>query len=143
MPQLDPTWYASQLFWLCITFIALYVIISRIFLPPLMKIMGERKTVIATDIEQSEQLSQQAAQAKEAYEAALAGARLKSRQLIDVAMAEQQAKTEKAMADLQEKINEKLADAEKRMAGTREKLLSELSQSTGEMAKAIAQKMTN
>ena len=33
LPQLDPTTFASQLFWLVVSFVLLYVVISRIAAP--------------------------------------------------------------------------------------------------------------
>ena len=33
MPQLDPTYWASQAFWLILIFIALYIAISNLFIP--------------------------------------------------------------------------------------------------------------
>ena len=33
MPQLDPEYWPSQVFWLIITFLTIYILISKIFIP--------------------------------------------------------------------------------------------------------------
>ena len=50
MPQLDPTWFASQLFWLAITFVTLYVVLSRFVLPPLLEIIARRAQTAQDDM---------------------------------------------------------------------------------------------
>ena len=142
MPQLDPTWFASQLFWLLVTFILLYVVISRMMLPSFLGMMAKRKDTIDGDIAASSKLSAEAESAKATYEKALADARDESRKLISDAMAEHQAKAEKSQAELQEKISAKLAEAEKSITEKRETLLGELTSSNEQMAKLIAGKLT-
>lgn len=142
MPQLDPTWFASQLFWLAIAFAVLYILIARVFLPPLMGIMAARKETIDGDIAASESLSAQAEEAQAIYEKALAEARVKSKQIIDDAVLAQQQAAEKATAELQASITDKLEKAEARIEQTRAKLLAELSGASGDIADAIASKLT-
>ena len=43
MPQLDVTTWPSQLFWLAITFLALYIVISRIAIPRTGGVIEKRK----------------------------------------------------------------------------------------------------
>ena len=63
MPQLDPTWFASQLFWLAVTFVMIYVILAKMALPPLMEIIERRKQTVEGDISQAQTLKSQAEQA--------------------------------------------------------------------------------
>ena len=60
MPQLDPTWFASQLFWLAITFAVLYTVLARAVLPPLQNIVARREGTIEGDIASAEALKEQA-----------------------------------------------------------------------------------
>lgn len=142
MPQLDPTWFASQLFWLAITFVVLYLLISRLLLPPIAGVMLTRKQVIDGDISTSERLKKEAEAAKESYEQALAEARANSRQVMDQVMSEHQAKAEKATAEMQDKIAAKLAEAEKNIASKRDALLAEMTPMADEMAGMITRQLT-
>ena len=142
MPQLDPTWFASQLFWLAISFIVLYVLISRVLLPPIAGVMAKRKSAIDGDIATAEKLKKEAKAAKASYEQAMTEARAKTRQLMDDVMAEHHAKAEKAMAETQEKISAKIVEAEKNISNKREQMLVELGHETNEMAKLITKQLT-
>ncbi len=75
LPQLDPTWYASQIFWLAVHFVALLVIARTIILPRIAAALDRREGRIAGDLEQADRLNKDAQQAKQEYEASLLGAR--------------------------------------------------------------------
>ena len=142
MPQLDPTWFASQLFWLLISFIFLYAIISKLMLPSLLHVMAARKDTIDGDVAASDALTQEAEKAKAQYEQAAAEARLNARKLIDDAMVEHQTKADASMAELQEKITAKLISAEKEIASKRHAMLADLTESNAQLAELIAHKIT-
>ena len=56
MPQLDPTFWASQGFWLVITFLILYFSISKIFLPKIKNNLDNREKKIKNDLEEAKKL---------------------------------------------------------------------------------------
>ena len=51
MPQLDPTYWASQAFWLILVFSILYISISKLYLPKLKIILISRENKIKEDLE--------------------------------------------------------------------------------------------
>ena len=51
MPQLDPEFWVSQIFWLTITFGILYVILSKLILPKISSNLESRKSQISDNIE--------------------------------------------------------------------------------------------
>ena len=51
MPQLNPEFWISQIFWLIITFGVLYVILSKLILPKISKNLESRKSQISDNIE--------------------------------------------------------------------------------------------
>ena len=54
MPQLDPEFWISQIFWLIITFGILYVILSKFILPKISSNLELRKSQIQDNIEVAE-----------------------------------------------------------------------------------------
>ena len=46
MPQLDPTYWASQAFWLILIFVTLYISISRFFIPKIKDNLDDREKKI-------------------------------------------------------------------------------------------------
>ena len=56
MPQLEITTYPSQIFWLVISFLLLYLIMSRIIIPRISSVIKSRETEIKNNIHISEQM---------------------------------------------------------------------------------------
>ena len=46
MPQLDPTYWASQAFWLILVFSILYISIAKFYLPKIKKNLDDRENKI-------------------------------------------------------------------------------------------------
>ena len=60
MPQLDPEFWPSQIFWLILIFSALYLIIWKIFLPRITLSIENRKSRIVNDLSEAEKLKENA-----------------------------------------------------------------------------------
>ena len=78
LPQLDATTYASQVFWLLVTFALLYLLMDRVFLPRLGGVIEERRNRIADDYDQAAEFSRQAEDAQTAYDRSLADAKARA-----------------------------------------------------------------
>jgi len=78
LPQMDVSTFPSQIFWLAVTFGALYWVMSSIILPRLGGAIEERRDRIADDLDQAAEGRRLAEAAERAYERALADARAKA-----------------------------------------------------------------
>ena len=66
MPQLDPTYWASQAFWLILVFTILYISISKFYLPKIKDNLDNRENKIKEDLENANIFKEQSeAKAKE------------------------------------------------------------------------------
>ena len=75
MPQLDPTFWASQAFWLILVFAILYISVSKFYLPKIKNNLDNRENKIKDDIENANKFKEQSeAKAKE-YEVILQNAK--------------------------------------------------------------------
>ena len=75
MPQLDISTWPPQLFWLAVTFLALYFVISRVVIPRTGGVIALRKSTIDGDLASAQKLKVETEKAVQSYEAALADAR--------------------------------------------------------------------
>ena len=73
MPQLDPTYWASQAFWLTIIFILLYLSLSQLFIPKIKKNIDDRENKIKEDLEEAEKLKEMAEKKQEEYDKLIEG----------------------------------------------------------------------
>ena len=60
MPQLNPEFWAAQIFWLVLIFSTLYIAISKIFLPKIINVIENRKLKIVSDIDEAQKLKENA-----------------------------------------------------------------------------------
>ena len=113
MPQLDFSTFGNQIFWLLVTLVVIYFVLSRIALPRIGGVLAERQGTITNDISAAEELKQKAVDAEAAYNQALADARAEAHKIVAEAKAEIQKDLDKATAHADAEIAAKSADAEK------------------------------
>lgn len=119
MPQLDPSSFPNQVFWLVIALVAIYFILSRIALPRIAAVLAERQSALTNDLAAAEELKQRAVEAEAAYNKALADARSEAAKIADETRAAIQADLDKAIARADDEISAKAAESEARIAEIR------------------------
>ena len=137
MPQLDFSTYPNQIFWLVITIVVIYLILSRVALPRIGAVLADRQGTITNDIAAAEELKLKAQEAEEAYNQALADARLEAQKIIADAKAEIQADLDDATAKADAQISAKTAESEKRIAEIRAGADQSVTEVAKDTAKAI------
>ena len=82
LPQLAINTYASQIFWLAVSFTVMYVVFSKKVLPNISEILERRRDTIASDLETAETLREEAESVQAEYEAAIAKAQSDGAELL-------------------------------------------------------------
>ena len=75
MPQLDPTYWASQSFWLILIFTILYISISKFYLPKIKDNLDNRENKIKEDLENANKFKEQSEAKLKEYEFILENAK--------------------------------------------------------------------
>jgi len=115
MPQLDFSTFPNQIFWLVVTIVVIYLILSRVALPRIGAVLAERQGTITNDIAAAEDLKRQAAEAEDAYNKALADARAEAQAIAAEARAEIMADLADATAKADAEISAKAAESAARI----------------------------
>src|SRR6201986_2671276 len=118
-PPFESQHYPSQLFWLALTFILLYVLMSRVALPRIGSILADRSKRIADDLAAAQRFKEQSEAADAAYQKSLADARARAQAIANETREQQAAQANAVNKKLEAQLHEKLAAAEKSIAPTR------------------------
>lgn len=133
--------FASQLLWLALTFIALYVIMSRIALPRVNAILEARRQRIADDLVEADRLKRETEAAIVAYEKRLAEARANAHAIAAKARDELRVKAEERRRVTEEQLRRRLEEAEKTIAATKNAAMANVRTIAVEAAAAIVQRL--
>lgn len=141
LPQFDPTYFASQVFWLAIVFGLLYLLLSQALLPKLGGVIQARATKLQGDIDAAAKANAEAQDALAGYEKALAGARHQARVAADAARADAAASRAKASAAAEAQLAGRLSAAEDRLAAERSQSLAAARDAAADVAREIVAKV--
>ncbi len=119
MPQIDFASFPNQIFWLLITLVVIYLVLTRISLPRIGSVLAERQGTITNDIAAAEDLKQKAVEAEEAYDKALADARAEAGRIVAEARAAIKVDLDVAVAKADAEISAKAAESEMAIAEIR------------------------
>lgn len=142
MPQLDFDTFSSQIFWLVVTFAALYVLLARSVIPRIHDVLESRQNKITHDIDRAEQLRNEAEEAREVYERALKESRAKAQALISESAALMEKSSVVRHAELDAKLTKQLAEAEGNILSAKNSALSKLAPVSKELTQQIVEKLT-
>ena len=81
MPQLNPEFWVSQIFWLTLTFGILYVILSKLILPKISANLELRKTQIQENIEAAEKQRESSESKLKEYESLVSKSKLEAKNI--------------------------------------------------------------
>ena len=137
MPQLDFSTFGNQIFWLVVTLIAIYFVLSRVALPRIAAVLAERQGTITNDLAAAEELKLQAVKAEEAYDQALADARAEASRIVAEAKADIQADLDVAISKADAQIAAKSAESEKAISEIRASAVDSIKVVAKDTAKEI------
>jgi F-type H+-transporting ATPase subunit b len=141
-PPFQKDTFASQLIWLAITFVLLYVVMARVALPRVGAIIDARRSRIEGDLATANRLKVSAGEAMTAYEKSLAEARNRAQTLAAETRDRLHAEAEKNRKALEEQLNIKLAAAEKTIATTKTQAMTNVRAIAIDAAGAIVARLT-
>ena len=141
MPQLCADWMPNQIFWLLVTLIALYFVMSRIALPRISAVLAERSGTITNDIAAAEELKNKAAEAEAAYDQALLDARAEANKIVAEAKAEIQAELDVELQKADAQIAAKTAESEAAIGEIRAGAVKSVTQVAKDTAKELVAAM--
>ena len=113
MPQLNPEFWISQIFWLTLTFGILYVVLSKLILPKISANLESRKSRIQENIEAAERQREDSENKIKEFEDIIAKSKIEAKNIFketkERAVKEINAKKEK----LEKQLDEEIKKAEK------------------------------
>lgn len=137
MPQLCADWMPNQIFWLVITLVVIFLVLSRIALPRIGGVLAERRGTITNDLAAAEELKQKAVEAEKAYHDALAAAKTEANKIVADARAQIQKELDAATARADAEISAKAAESETRIAEIRAGALDAVTEVAKDTAKEL------
>ncbi len=113
MPQLDPEFWISQIFWLVLTFGLLYIILSKFILPGISKNLENRKSQIVENIETADNQRLESEKLNKEYERVILDSKLKAKSIINNTKKKLINDINKKQELLQNEIDKEIKSAEK------------------------------
>ena len=109
MPQLNPQFWISQIFWLTVTFGFLYIILSKLILPKISANLEIRKTQILENIEAAEKQRKESEEKIKEYDKIIQDSKIKAKnyysQVREKILKDINKKKESLDKDLNEEVN--------------------------------------
>lgn len=132
----------SQIFWLIVTFAALYAFVAFVFLPRITAAIESRDGAIKADVAKAAELSANADASVRRFEAQIAEARARARETAAQAKAVADARSAAETAKVEADLSLRLGAAETRIKETRARAMASVSGLAEEAAAAISEKLT-
>ena len=116
MPQLNPEFWISQIFWLILTFGFLYVILSKIILPKISKNLETRKSQILENIETADKQKEESENKIKDYDRIILESKIKAKNYFNDARKKVLEDINKKRAALEKDIDAEIGAAEEEIS---------------------------
>ena len=143
MPQLNPEFFVSQLFWLVVTFSFLLVFLWRISLPRIGSVLEKREKKINDDIATAKELQEKAEVIQKILEDKLRNARTETAEMIKTTSINLQKKTASGLVKLDKDLDKKIDDSANDIEKNKNDSLNQIHDQIHEITKLIFSKITN
>ena len=142
MPQLNPEFFVSQLFWLVVTFSFLFVFLWRVSLPRISNVLEKRERKINEDLSAAKELQAEASKIQETIENQLKQARADASEMIKSSSISLQDKTQVELNKLDKELEVKIDESAKAIEKSKSESISKIQDQIHEITKLTLSKVT-
>ena len=141
MPQLNLATFASQAFWLVLSFCLLWMLLSIFIMPKITNVIEQRKRKINDYIRKAEKLNFQAQDSLQKYEKTLAEAQSSAQREINEGREKLKTYLAETERNMTADLNKKIADNEFLLAKENANTMREMENISQDLAYAVLQKI--
>ena len=143
MPQLNPEFFVSQLFWLVLTFSFLLIFLWRVSLPRIGSVLKKRARKINDDISTAKKLQEEAEEIQKKINDQLKNARSENDKIIKNAIINLQKKSIDELNKIDNELNNKIEESEKIIKKNKKESLDQIYNQVEEITKLTISKISN
>ena len=143
MPQLNPEFFVSQLFWLVVTFSFLLVFLWRISLPRIGNVLHKRERKISEDLTAAKELQAEAEKIQDIIEKQLKQARTDASEMIKSSSVSLQEKAQIELTKLDKDLDSKIDQSSKAIEKSKNESLSLIQTQINEITKLTLSKVSS
>jgi len=143
MPQLNPEFFVSQLFWLVVTFSFLFIFLWRISLPRIGNVLEKRERKISEDLTAAKELQIEAEKIQETIENQLKQARADSSDMIKSSSLSFQEKAQAELNKLDNELDAKIEQSAQAIEKNKNNSVSQIQTQINEITKLTLSKVAS
>ena len=121
MPQLNPEFWFSQIFWLIITFGIMFILLSKFVLPKISENLESRKAEILENIEAAEKQREDSDKKLKEYEKLILESKIEAKNYFNKAREKILKDVDKKRENLEKEINNEISNVEKEILDLKNK----------------------
>ena len=141
MPQLNPEFWASQIFWLILIFSSLYIIMWKIFLPKITDGIENRKSRIVGDLNETQKLKENAEKKLDEYNKIIEVTKKEAKRIIESSKKELENDINNKKQKFNEEIEKELMSAEKEIKSLKKLSISSINKIAAEVSSEVIKQL--
>ena len=143
MPQLNPEFWAAQIFWLILTFSSLYLIIWKVFLPKITLSIENRKSRVVNDLDEAQKLKENAEKKLNEYNKIIEESKKEAKKIIEDSKKKLDRDIENKKQQFNDEIEKELMAAEKEIKDLKKSSISSINNIAAETSAEIIKQIIN
>ncbi len=142
MPQLDPTYWFSQIFWLIIIFSVLYFSIAKFFIPKIKKNLDDRENKIKDDLEDAKNFKEISEKKEIEYINTISNGKKNIIKMVLEAKKKLDEDIKSKKIDIEKDINNEINHAQKEIVKLKNNSLKDIEKISGELVSSIVKDLS-
>lgn len=142
LPQFDLTTFPSQIFWLFVSFVVLYLFFGKKALPELSSVMENRRNLIESDLRTADEKRREMEKLQAKYEDSISQSTSKANDLLNKAKENAIATTEKSAAEFQKKSEKEVQQISAALEKAKDSARADLNSISAEIVVEVTKKVS-
>ena len=143
MPQLNPEFFVSQLFWLAVFFSFLLIFLWRVSLPRISLVLEKRQRKIDENLSSAKMLQEEAQEIESNINSEISKAKQDADEKIKKAISSLQSDVSTKLSTLDEELEIKISNSEKEILKSKESQMKNIDNEIANITKITVSKITN
>ena len=142
MPQLDPKYWASQTFWLVLTFSILYISLAKFYLPKIKKNLDDRQNKIKEDLDEANNMKSLSEKKIQEYNVIIENSRKEVAKILFESKNQLKKDIQNKKSSMEKEIENEISKAQKEILQLKKNSINSMNNISQEIASNIIEKMS-